>query len=162
MTAGRPPKPSALHLVNGTKPAAGSRAHEAEPTLLTADQALQPPEHLEPASAEVWRRLAPRLQRARLLTELDLEELEILCDSYADYRLARSQRGGDITTVSPKGNEALSQTAVAAQMFRKAVREGLAAFGMNPSARTRAMTGQAQPGLFDQQAATSGPLRHFR
>lgn len=162
MSAGRPPKPTNLHVLQGTRPSTGARLTEAEPALLTPAQALQPPPHLSEPSAAVWREIAPILQRTRLLTELDVLQLELACDAMADYRMARTQRGSEITVIGVKGSEALSQLAVATQMFRKAASEHLAKFGMSPADRTRAMTGQAQPDLFDSQPAASGPMRHFR
>lgn len=165
MTAGRPPKPGNLHVLHGTRSALGARPNEAEPTLLTAAQAAEPPAHLGEASKAVWREIAPSLQRVRLLTELDLAQLELLCDALADYRRARAQRGDDFVSYGAKGGQMLSQYAVAANMFRKAAEEGMSRFGMNPSARTRALTGQAQGDLFgadDAKQQAAGPLRHFK
>ena len=157
--AGRPPKPSALKRLQGTDRADQRNGNEPEPNLL-AD--LNPPAHLAPASAAVWRQLAPMLRRIGVLTEADVLALEMLCDSVADYRRARSQRGDEFVELSSKGNEVLKQLHVAMAMSSKRAEGLMASFGMSPAARSRVMV-DPQGDLFGKpETNAQGTSRFFQ
>lgn len=154
---GRPSKPTALKLVQGT--VRGDRANrgEPEPALLND---LDPPPHLSERSAAVWREIASELRTVHLLTVLDRLQLELLCDQVADYRLARERRGDHMVTHSANGSPMLDQWHVAQNMAAKRVDELGATFGMNPAARSR-LTVNPQQGLFDDEPA-AGASRFFK
>ena len=120
---------------------------------------LAPPARLSPASAAVWREVAPLLRRVQVLTELDVIALEMLCDAVADYRHARTVRGDDFVVKSGKGSEMISQWMVAAQMASKRAEGFMGKFGMDPASRTRLMV-QPQGELFD--TSNAGADRFFQ
>jgi P27 family predicted phage terminase small subunit len=148
---GRPRTPTRLKVVAGTDRADRRNDAEPEPALLND---LEPPEHLHPRSAAVWRQVAPMLRKMLVLTEADVIALEMLCDQIADYRYARQQRGDDFVVESAKGSEMLSQWMVAQAMTSKRAEAFLTKFGLDPVARSRVMV-VAQADLFSDAAPTS-------
>lgn len=151
----RPRKPSALKLVAGTERADRRNGNEPEPLLLND---LEPPAHLRPNSAAVWRELAPMLRRAQVLTEMDVLALELLCDNVADYRQARAERDGSLVVLSSKGSQMLDQLLIAQQACAKRAEVLMGRFGMDPVSRSRVMV-DPQRGLFDEGA---GAGRFFK
>jgi P27 family predicted phage terminase small subunit len=85
MPGGRPRKPTALHVVEGTTRADRENPDEPRPEL-----GAQRPFWLTKRGVWAWKKLAPRLVKTRILTELDAEALALLCDAYADYLEARA------------------------------------------------------------------------
>lgn len=152
----RPPKPTALKLVAGTDRADRRNGNEPEPDLL---QDLTPPAHLSEKSAAVWREVAPTLRKTGVLTVADKIALEMLCDSVADYRLARERRGDKLVTYSHKGSQMLDQLLVAQQACGKRAETLMAKFGMDPASRSRVMV-NPQSDLFDTNP--TGTSRFFQ
>ena len=132
----RPRTPTGLKLVKGTARADRTNGAEPEPMLLND---LKAPAHLSARSAEVWNQVAPMLRRLQVLTEADVIALEMLCDSVADYRLARSQCGDDFVVHSSKGSQMVSQWLVAKQLSSKRAEAFMGKFGMDPVSRSRVM-----------------------
>jgi P27 family predicted phage terminase small subunit len=152
LSVGRPAKPSAVKALAGTDRA--DRRNDNEPEFCLLEN-LEPPPHLDAASADVWRQVAPVLRRGGVLTAADVIALEMLCDSVADYRAARREREGKFTQPTPKGGQQLDQLLIAQQMASKRAEAFMSKFGMDPAARSRVMV-DPQMGLFEQPAA-SGP-----
>lgn len=141
----KPRTPTALKLLKGGGQAKRLGANgEPEPNLLDS---LEPPEHLRPRSAAVWREVAPMLREMKVLTVADVIALEMLSDAVADYRLARANCGDQFVASTPKGGQMLSQWVVAMQMSCKRAEGFMAKFGMDPVARSRVLIGP-QTGLF--------------
>jgi P27 family predicted phage terminase small subunit len=88
--AGRPRKPTALHLLNGNPskiPDLERRAAmEPKPREIAPDAVPEPPEYLPEAAQECWRENAPMLATTHLLTVADLKALEAYCMMYANFR----------------------------------------------------------------------------
>ena len=110
MKPGPRPLPSALRAI-------GARSHHArnraEPQAPIATGRLPRWPKLPEDAARVWRRLAPELVTARVLTRLDEIALAIVCTAVADYLR------------DPTGRKL------------RAALAGLAEFGASPSSRTR-------------------------
>lgn len=153
----RPRKPTSLKLITGTARPDRTNGNEPEPRLLDD---LTPPAHLSERSAVVWNELAPMLRRIQVLTEADVISFEMLCDSVADYRLARKTRGDDMVTYSHKGSQMLDQWLVAQQACGKRAEVLMGRFGMDPVSRSKVMV-DPQPGLFDDEKQ-SGSSRFFK
>lgn len=150
---GRPRKPTALKLVDGTVRADRENGNEPEPMLLND---LEPPAHLDPRAAAVWNELAPMLRRLQVLTEADVIAFEMLCDAVADYRYARIVRGDEFVTRSPKtGSEMLSQWLLAGSVAGKRAETFMSKFGLDPVSRSRIMV-QPQADLFGAAGAGTG------
>lgn len=100
--AGRPPKPGKLKALASDTPGvtAGGRriGVEPEPPPATGDC----PKHLKGAAREKWEHLAPILLNLGLLTELDLQVLEVLCTAFADWREANKHLAEEGTIVELK------------------------------------------------------------
>jgi P27 family predicted phage terminase small subunit len=157
--AGRPPKPTALKLVEGNRGKRAAPSHEPEPALLND---LTPPAHLPAEAAAVWNELAPKLRRAQLLTELDTLALEWLCVAAAQHRHATAAAGDDklIMRNAETGSLSPSPWLMIQSMSFKRGKLLCDAFGMNPVARSRVMV-NPQDDLFSA-AAQAGPGRFFK
>lgn len=152
MTAGRPPKPTALKVVGGNAGKRAMNSGEPEPMLLND---LKPPKHLTPRSAAVWKEVAPMLRRIHLLTEADVISLEMLCDAVADYRFARQECGDKFVATSGKGSQMLSQWLVAALASSKRAESFMSRFGMDPVSRSKIMV-DPQVDMFGGGAGKAG------
>jgi phage terminase small subunit len=75
---GRPPKPTRLKVLQGNPGKRSLPKNEPKPAAGAA-----PPPWMSPAARKEWARLAPRLLKLGLLTELDAEALAILCGHLA-------------------------------------------------------------------------------
>ena len=163
--AGRTPKPTALHLVNGTRSQVGrgkgkADGHEPEPQVLLD---LTPPDHLPESAKVVWREMAPKLRRAGLLTELDTFELEKLCVSVARYRkLTEQTEEVQLQANLETGAVSISPRVLLQQMYANQANHALGKFGMNPADRARIIVnpqGDLFPGT---KPAANSPSRFFK
>ncbi len=83
---GRPPKPTALKILQGNP--GHRRLNEHEPQLDV--EAPECPEYLDEIAQAEWNRVIPILLRMRVLTEADQMNLGILCQSFS--RMVFAQR----------------------------------------------------------------------
>ena len=147
----RRPKPTRLHVIENTGRPSRMQKHEPKPPLTQPE----PPDFLDPYAKEEWARLTPYLYQCGILTELDVDMLACLCQSYARWRdaedvlaeFAKSDprfRGLLIRTTS-KGEKGGGNTiqnpliGIARQSMRDYLRLA-AEFGLTPAARTRIST----------------------
>jgi P27 family predicted phage terminase small subunit len=90
--SGRRPQPSALKILRGNP---GKRPlNPDEPTIAPADESFDtPPRELadDAAAAKEWRRVAPLLRAARLVTESERAALVALCQQWSRYLAAHAQ-----------------------------------------------------------------------
>jgi P27 family predicted phage terminase small subunit len=148
----RPPKPTALHTLQGTRP---SNSRDREPTPAVG---AERPAHVIGLARAKWVELADVLTRTRILTEADAEWLGMTCVAYADWRAADRvvrRRGMTYLTTSDRGAEReieRPEVRIRNDAWRRYT-AGLAALGLNPSARARVA---AQP---EEQR---DPLAEFR
>ena len=128
---GRPNKPTELKLVAGNP---GKRSlNKREPDAEYVED-LSPPDHLSDEAKQVWGVLAPRLRASRLLTVLDVEPLEMLCNSIVDYRQAQRKSATNETS-----NGGISPWKQLQSMHFKQLNIGFRMFGMGPESRSRVM-----------------------
>lgn len=85
MSAGRPPKPTPLKVLEGNRGKRGLNRNEPDPDYLDD---LEPSAWLPDAAKVVWRELAFKLRKAKVLTVLDVPSLEKMCVAIATYRRA--------------------------------------------------------------------------
>ena len=161
--AGRPPKPTALKLVQGNPGKRALNKQEPDPTYL---QDLTPPAWLDESAAEVWRETAPQLRAARVLTEVDVQMLAMGCVAIAQYRRAVKRTGVDLVksklSEDEDGNpvetgEQVNPWYIVQSMSFKQAMAVFAQFGMSPAARTRIAV-QPQGDLFD---GAQSPASYF-
>jgi len=134
MTAGKKPKPSALKLIQGTY-----RSDRANPSEPRPRPGIPPcPKFLQGDAREQYRKMAKKLVRIGLLTELDDMALSMLCQSWAEYLEATDQvKKTGMLVKSPNGFPVFNPYLVIANQAVKRVRSLLAEFGMSPSSRSR-------------------------
>lgn len=155
--SGPAPKPSALKIVEGNRGKRPLNKQEPDPEYVTD---LAAPAWLDPAAAQVWNDVAPKLAKARLLTVVDVELLAMGCNAVAQYRRAAGQTGvhlvrgkdGEDEDGAPKGNEYVNPWLVVQSMSFKQAMAVFREFGMSPAARTRIAV-QPQGSLFNDPAA---------
>lgn len=127
--AGRPPKPTALKLLQGTARPDRMNAGEPQPAPSSADA---PARLLRFANAlAFWEEHAPKLLALGLLTELDREELTTACEQHEVYVktqviIMRAPSGKRALAVRPINHDALAS--------RDRI---LARFGFDPSSRAK-------------------------
>lgn len=94
MPAGRPRKPTALKLLDGTyrKDRDGNVQDEVKPDK---PKRLTAPSHLGRKGKAVWRRLGPMLQRLGLLTEADTEAFASYCRQHDLWHAAIEAMNAD-------------------------------------------------------------------
>lgn len=141
--AGRPPKPTALKLVEGNKGKRAQTKQEPDPEYLNN---LSAPSWLTPGAAKVWDEVVPHLRAAKLVTKVDVEMLAMGCNAIAQYRLA-ALRAGENLLISKSGEagkndgngkgEHMSPWLIIQSMSFKQAMAVFQQFGMSPAARTR-------------------------
>jgi len=137
--AGRPRKPSALHILEGTAIAVRMNHNEPVPTI---SDDLRPPKWLSLESRRIWRWMAPRLLQMRVLTDADRDAFGLGCDAMADYlgyRATIQEHGSTYETTTMQHDTMIRprpEVAMMADAWRRAERI-FSAFGMNPSARSK-------------------------
>lgn len=151
MPAGRPRKPAALRIIEGNP---GNRRIPDEPEV---DGAMPPiPAHLPPLAKECWKRLAPKLHEAGLLTMVDSDALALYCQCYAEWRLATKlvQREG-MTFITSRGVRGIRPEVKIAQKANALMQQLMSQFGLSPRARAN-LGGPVKPKEVDPFTAAMG------
>lgn len=126
--SGRPPKPTALKLLQGNPGKRVLNESEPKPERLSLTDA---PPYLDEAGAAFWDKYAPKLVKLGLLTELDEPEFAAACQQESLY-----QKLTKIIMRAPAGKRAkeLDSRARYALANRDRI---LARFGFDPSSRSK-------------------------
>jgi phage terminase small subunit len=119
--AGRPPKPTALKILNGSAAHHPERANLAEPMPDALTAIPEPPMALRGHARLAWNRLAREAIAMHVLTSADLDALAMGCLAFADFMSARR-----VATQWRRADAAWKRYISA-----------LRSFGMDPSSRTR-------------------------
>ena len=147
MRTGRPPKPTALKILEGNP---GKRALPKEEPHGTQG-APEMPRGLSKRAKTAWGALAPALEGLKVITHEDRMALELLCEAYAEWRSATSiiQRRGHTFTSRKVLGEKADGTLIISEYVQvrpevaiqqnawKRVLSGLQEFGLTPAARVR-------------------------
>lgn len=154
--AGRPPKPAALKLVSGNPGKRAINKQEPDPDYLND---LMAPDWLPTSAKLVWDEVAPKLRRAMLLTEVDVQMLAMGCVSIAHYRKAVAKAGDALVKCKVveddegrpvETGEHVNPWLIVQSMSFKQASAIFQQFGMSPAARTRIAV-QPQGDLFGNQ-----------
>lgn len=132
--AGRKAKPTALKLVQGNPGNRPINKKEPEPRRIYNPD---PPETLNELEAAKWREISVKLAEARVLTELDLDALEIYCREWVALHEALNDledRGKLLQTRS--GGVMWNPNWTQYKHSQAVCRSIMAEFGMTPSTRT--------------------------
>jgi P27 family predicted phage terminase small subunit len=154
----RPPKPTALKLIEGNKGKRPIDKQEPDPDYL---HDLEAPDWLPDSAKVVWNEVAPSLSKSKLLTCVDIEPLAMGCVAIAQYRAATTHVGNAPVkckyTEDEEGNvrsvgEHINPWALIQSMTFKQAMVVFEKFGMTPQARTRIAV-QPQGDLFNDNSA---------
>lgn len=134
MARGRPRKPTALRLIEGTgRPC---RVNRNEPVPRPGPVTC--PRWLVPEAKKLWRQLAPEMRRLGLLTPLDRGPFAALCQCWARWRQAEEVLAEE--GMSMPGHRGVLRkhplTSVAAQ-YQAALKVWCQEFGLTPAGRSR-------------------------
>ncbi len=134
MTAGRKPKPTALRLITGNPGHRPINRNEPKPKPVL----LPCPEFVQGEARKAWDKVAKKLHKVGLLTEIDDMALAILCQSWAEYLDAAAQlQETGMLVKSPNGYLMMNPSLAILNQAVKKVRALLAEFGMTPGSRSR-------------------------
>lgn len=134
MPGGRPPKPTALKLLDGNPGKRPLNRHEPKPRPV----APTCPAWLSAEAKREWRRIARELERLGLLTQVDRAALAGYCQNYAralEAERVLSEEG--LTFTTEKGYVMQRPEVAIAQKAWQLVRAFGAEFGLTPSSRGR-------------------------
>lgn len=139
----RPPKPTALKLIQGNKGKRALNRGEPDPEYLND---LTAPDFLSATAAKVWDEIVPNLRLAKILTKVDVPMLAMGCTAIAQYRVAASRAEGSlIKSKIIEGEEGqpietgehVNPWLIVQSMSFKQAMAVFQQFGMSPAARTR-------------------------
>ena len=164
--AAKPPELKALEGGRGNRPS------------INLDQIFRPevgapaiPKYISREGRKAWRRLTPELVRYNLVSKVDADALEELCETIGMIKVLRRSINakqeallavkGDpaqaIEGSTPNGMAVQSVSYQALNREREKLRSMLSEFGLTPAQRARVTTAiRAQLPLFDANAAKAG------
>ncbi len=148
---GRPRLPTQDKIARGNPGKRSLDRQEPDPDYLDD---LEPPKWLPEAAKAVWRELAAKLRKAKVLTVIDVPAFEKFCVAHARWRaavqdlevrgvmVARAPKDGARDTVAGEAKveaapQVINQLVFAESMFFKQAVALEREFGMTPAARTR-------------------------
>lgn len=95
------------------------------------------PRYLSKDAKALWKRIAPKLKAAKILSAADVTALEVLCELHADFRHARAMMAREgMTAVSDSGWISKNAWRQIADRAARDLLVYLSAFGMTPSSRS--------------------------
>lgn len=132
--AGRKNKPTALKLIDGNP---GKRPISPDEPMPPKVYDPDPPRYLTRKEKAKWRKVARRLAESRILTELDLDALEIYCREWCNMQdaIAEIAESGKLLTTE-KGGKMYNPAWPQLKHSQSVCRSLMAEFGMTPSSRT--------------------------
>jgi len=132
--AGRKAKPTALKLVDGNPGNRPINKHEPQPAKVYNPD---PPEGFDTVHIGKWNEVAGKLAKIRVLTELDLDALEVYCREWVNYHeaIADIAERGKLLQM-PSGGVMWNPSWTQLKHSQNVCRSIMAEFGMTPSTRT--------------------------
>lgn len=144
-------KPTALRQLQGNPGKRPLPKGEARPEV--KGRVPSAPRWLGEEARREWRRIAPLLHRAGLLTEVDVVALGMMCEALAVYHQAKEAMGNEgLIVVSDKGNSYQHPALGILNSARSDILRWAREFGMTPAARSRISLegdGAGEPSLAD-------------
>jgi len=140
MARGRPPKPTALKLIQGN--AGKRRLNKNEPAPEAMTEVPSAPIWLGDRAAAIWDQVAPWLVESRILTDTDLHNLEIFCTAYQRWREAQDDITKNGIVVMGARQEIKNPACTVANECVRQINTFGAALGLDPAARARLKTSE--------------------
>lgn len=132
--AGRPRKPTALHVIQGTD--RKDRSNPYEPSYPTSQEA--PPAYLNAAGKKEWRRLYPHVYQQGLFTVVDSAEFAGYCQACSEIpELIRFLRKNGRTFETATGYLVPRPEVAMLERAWARVHTFATSFGFSPSSRSR-------------------------
>ena len=131
---GPKPKPTAIKLREGNPGKRPLNADEPRPAV----ELPEPPDFLCALAQAHWRELGPLLEAAGLVTRIDSPAMQMLCATYAEWRLCvvAARHEGPLVE-DDKGVQRINPLLLRADKRQEAYRKLIAEFGLSPAARSR-------------------------
>jgi P27 family predicted phage terminase small subunit len=130
-------KPTALKLLHGDDRQHPERINKAEPKPAELAD-LIPPVELDQLAREVWDYYAPRLQRTRVLTDVDVHTLAALCVAWSNYvQAVQVVRAEGPLIDGYRGSKVRNPAALVAKDSLGEFLRLATEFGLTPSSRAR-------------------------
>ena len=140
MARGRPPKPTALKVIQGNP---GKRAlNKNAPTPDALAEVPSPPPWLGAIAASIWRQVAPWLVQSKILTDTDLHNLEVFAMAYQRWREAQEDITKNGIVVMGAKQEIKNPACTVANEAARQISTFGAALGLDPAARARLKPGE--------------------
>jgi P27 family predicted phage terminase small subunit len=137
------------------------------------------PAHLMPEARKEWKRIAPELEKLRLIAKIDRAALALYCQAWARWlwaekmlrraqdaaavKMAEAEAKGEVysgpdgyVVATPNGHLGYSPHWVIANKAMEQIDKFLASFGMSPSSRSR-VTPSAQMDMFPKPDGDDKP-----
>jgi P27 family predicted phage terminase small subunit len=140
---GPAPTPTKVLQLRGTFRSDRHGGQEPHATPLKA--APRPPKHIDETARKIWRKLAPALVAAELLTENDLGAFESYCVIYARALDAEAVVAVEGRTVTTQQGLKRHPELVTAEKARADMRKYEQLFGLSPSDRARLRIPTSKP-----------------
>jgi len=147
--AGRPPKPTALKVLEGNRGKRPLPQNEPKPDPI----APKCPAWLHKDAKKEWKRIAPQLERLGLLTQVDMAALAGYCESWAQYKRSIEfiHKHGEVYPIKDdegrvKYLQQVPQVSIANKSLAN-IRAAATQFGLSASDRGRIQV----PGLEDKE-----------
>lgn len=137
MAKGRKPVPASIHKLKGTyRPDRHGGEPEVESVL------PDPPDYLDDVAQAEWRRIAPELHKAGILSKLDIVVLEMYCSIYSRWRYAEKKihtrkTHAKAVTTAENGYMMQSTWLTVSSRCVKQLKDLSTEFGLTPVSRAR-------------------------
>jgi P27 family predicted phage terminase small subunit len=134
MTAGRKPIPTEIKILNGNPGRRPLNTNEPKP-----DKALpKAPAMLSKDAKREWRKMSKRLYHLGLLTEIDVDALAILCQTWSNWcETERAIQKVGKVLVKPDGTLYKNPMVGMSVAYASQMKALIVEFGMTPSSRTK-------------------------
>lgn len=141
---GRKPKPTTLHVAQGTFNATrhADRASEPRPDVKVPSAPAMVAKN--DTASEEWERICRELLSLGLMTELDRGAIAAYCMSYSRWAEAEANLADESLTVATEKSVIVNPLVTVANQAMENMRKFLIEFGMTPSSRAR-VRGTEQP-----------------
>lgn len=145
MGRGAKKKPTALKVIAGTN--RPCRENEHAPAVTELGQILPPPDTLGTIAADKWRELIPHLVKHKILTDVDIHNLENFCQAYRNWRMAQMDiEEHGILVYSASGELKKNPACTAAKEASADMRAFGSNLGLDPASRSRLVVGKGKGG----------------
>lgn len=132
---GRKPKPTKLRELNGN---AGKRPLNTNEPKFSEIVNIEPPKWLPDLAVEMWHRVVPELLANKILTLVDIHNVEAFCLAYARWREAESHvNDNGVVMNTPMGGMVKNPALTVVNEAKKQMIQFGSLLGLDPSSRSR-------------------------